>query len=289
MFLLKSPAKINWSLYVLDKREDDYHNIISLMQCINLFDELWFELSDNLLVTSNIDIKQEENLVYRAAMKLRTALGITKGVKINLKKNIPVKAGLGGGSSNAAFTLMGLRRLWKLNITDEELIKIGAEIGSDVPFFFSCPMAFVEGRGEIIKPLEIKKNQTLLLIKPPVSISSAWAYSSIGEKKDKDLEFKKSLYQKNIQLIHNCLNNDMIYDLKERLHNDFESIVFKKYPIISDLKNRLIEKGAAVALMSGSGSTIFGVFKDKNEALDVSRHFHGYWCSVVETIADKKD
>lgn len=289
MFLLKSPAKINWSLYVLNKREDGYHNILSLMQCINLFDELWFESSDKVLVTSNTDILQEENLVYRSAVKLQRILGIKKGVKIHLKKNIPIKAGLGGGSSNAAFTLKGLKILWQLNISDENLIKIGAEIGSDVPFFFSCPMAIVEGKGEVVKPLEIKRSQILLLIKPPISVSSAWAYKKINIKKDDDLEFKKRLYKKNMQLIYSSLNNNQLIEHSESLHNDFEPIVFKKYPIIADLKNRLIKSGALAALMSGSGSTIFGVFSDKNKALNASRNFSEYWCAVVETITNKKD
>lgn len=288
MLLIKSPAKINWSLYVLNKRGDGYHNILSLMQCINLFDELWFESSDKILVTSNTDILQEENLVYRAAVKLQGILGIKKGAKIHLKKNIPVKAGLGGGSSNAAFTLKGLKKLWQLNISDEDLIKIGAEIGSDVPFFFSCPIALVEGKGEIVKPLEIKRSQVLLLVKPPISISSAWAYENI-KKKNNDFELKKSLYLKNIELIYSSLNNNQIIEINEALYNDFESIVFKKYPIIADLKNKLIKNGALAALMSGSGSTIFGVFSDKNKALNASGYFSEYWSTIVETIINKKE
>ena len=135
MFTLKTPAKINWFLSVLGKREDGYHEILSLMQSISLYDHLTFEHSDRVEVITDADIPLEENLVYKAAVLLKEKLSVNKGAVITLRKEIPVSAGLGGGSSDAACALSGLNRLWELGLKDEELIKFGGMLGSDIPFF----------------------------------------------------------------------------------------------------------------------------------------------------------
>lgn len=281
MITLRSPAKINWSLYILDKREDNYHNILSLMQCIELYDELIIEPSDDILVKTDIDISQEENLVYRAAIKLQSYANIKKGAKIYLKKNIPIGAGLGGGSSNAAYALKGLSQLWALNINDNELMKIGAEIGSDVPFFLSCPIAIVQGKGDIIKPLTINRSQTLLLVKPPISISTSWAYNLIDlERKGKKV-LSMDVFLKNINNIYKSLQSGNISNLD--LHNDFEAPLLNTYPIISDIKNRLINKGALATLLSGSGSAIFGVFQNNDQAQKAANAVSEFWHSIVNT------
>ena len=177
-FVLKTPAKINWFLSITGKRNDGYHNILSLMQCIGLYDELTFEQSDGLDLISDMDISPEENLVFKAASALGKRVSCDKGAKISLKKNIPSGAGLGGGSSDAACTLKGLNMLWKLKLGSTELSSIAAEIGSDVPFFLQGPCALIEGRGEILKPLKVLFPTVLLLVKPSVSVSTAWAYAS---------------------------------------------------------------------------------------------------------------
>jgi 4-diphosphocytidyl-2-C-methyl-D-erythritol kinase len=288
MILIKSPAKINWSLYILNKRNDNYHNILSLMQCIDLYDELIIEPSNDISVKTDISIPQEENLIYKVAIKLQSYFNIKDGARIYLKKNIPLGAGLGGGSSNAASTLKGLSQLWRLNVKEVELKKIGAQIGSDIPFFFSCPLAIVQGKGDIVKPLQINKSQFILLVKPSFSISTTWAYNLIKIERRKSKKYLNiNFFLKNINDIYESLKSGNIFKLNFLLHNDFETLIFKKYPIIADLKNRLIEKGALAALMSGSGSTIFGVFEKKDMAIKASESFSGFWYSVVNTSSIK--
>lgn len=292
MIALKSPAKINWSLYVLSRRDDGYHNIISLMQCIDLHDSLIFEKSDKIELFSNMIIPAEENIILKAVKVLQEYACIKKGVKITLEKKIPIGAGLGGGSSNAAYTLIGLNQLWDLKLSNSELIKLGSMIGSDVPFFFHCPMAMVEGKGDILKPLHIKKSYTLLLVKPLISISTAWAYREISSKnslhKDhKNIELTKTVDNiNNIKLIYNALKTGDITNMKSLVKNDFEAVVIEKYPIISYIKMKMTQAGASIALMSGSGSTVFGLFDNKEKALNASKIFSSYWNSVVLTIAE---
>jgi 4-diphosphocytidyl-2-C-methyl-D-erythritol kinase len=284
MFELKSPAKINWSLYVLNKRDDGYHNIISLMQCIGLYDTLAFEEAPDIQLISNMDIQPERNLVYKAACLLQERSGIRKGALIDLKKKIPHGAGLGGGSSNAASTLIGLNHLWELGMDIEDLKNIGAELGSDVPVFFHCPAAIAEGRGEVLNPVATQKSYHILLVKPDISVSTASAYTMLGRKKDSMNLTKNEEKINNIKLIYNALNADDMRLLKTCLHNDFEESVFNLYPIIGELKERLIAEGAAAAVMSGSGSTVLGIFESRQAAVKASEAFAGYWSAVVETL-----
>lgn len=284
MITLKSPAKINWALYVLDKRDDEYHNIISLMHCIGLYDTLVFEEDMDIRIVSDMNIPPELNLVYKAAHLLQAHSGIKKGAVITLNKKIPQGAGLGGGSSNAAFTLIGLNSLWKLEMDDKSLIKIGAELGSDVPFFFHCPAAIVEGRGEVLAPLTIEVPYYIVLVKPDVSVATASAYKMLNRKKDGLNLTKNKDKSDNIKLIYDMLNTGDICLLKKCLHNDFEDAVFNLHPFIGELKERLIAEGAVAAVMSGSGSTIFGIFKSKQSAIEASKGFAGCWTAVVETL-----
>ncbi len=282
--VLKAPAKINWALYVLDKRNDGYHNILSLMQCIELYDTLIFEESDCVEVITDIKVPVKENLVYKAALLLNDRLGIKRGVRIRLYKEIPSGAGLGGGSSDAAYTLMGLNKFWDLRLSREELKLFGSEIGSDVPFFFHCPIGIVEGKGDIIKPLDINNRYTILLVKPSVSISTVWAY---GQLTKREIELTNIVNKfNNIQLIYNTLKSGDISSIKSKAINDFEGLVISEYPVIGEIKERLLDAGALVAIMSGSGSTVFGLFEDMQKAVDASRHFLSYWNRVVLTSID---
>lgn len=287
--VLKAPAKINWSLYVFNKRDDGYHNILSLMQCVRLYDTLTFAHSDAIEVITDMDIPYSQNLVYKAAMSLKSYAGIKKGAKIILKKEIPSGAGLGGGSSNAACTLTGLNKLWGLDLSINELKIIGSRLGSDVPFFFHCPMAIIEGRGEILSPLKIDKSYALLLIKPSVSISTEWAYGKIGANYAANIELTKTGYKdNNIKLIYDALKAGNISFLKSMIHNDFEEIVIEKYPVIGSLKQRLLDAGASAAIMSGSGSTVFGLFENKDKAVSASKYFSKYWNRVVLTAVNSE-
>jgi 4-diphosphocytidyl-2-C-methyl-D-erythritol kinase len=292
MFTLKAPAKINWSLYVLNKRDDGYHNILSLMHCIGLYDTLTFEHSDTIELITDMGIPPQHNLVYKAAQSLQSHAGIKDGARIVLKKEIPSGAGLGGGSSDAACTLIGLNKLWGLGLKDDKLKIIGSRLGSDVPFFFGNmagnPMAIAEERGDVLTPLKIDISYTLLLIKPSVSISTAWAYEKLGAR-DKGQGAKTELTKtmdkfNNTQLIYKALKTGNVSLLKSNAHNDFEEVVMEKHPIIKDLRGKLLNAGASMAIMSGSGSTVFGLFEDRDKAVNASRQFSSHWNRVVETL-----
>lgn len=273
---LQAPAKINWFLSVLNKREDGYHNIISPMQCVDLFDELSFDEAEDIQVLSGLGIPSEENLVYKAAALLKSASLYKFGARIELKKNIPVAAGLGGGSSDAAYTLIGLNRLWGLNFDKGALMRLAAELGSDVPFFLGGPLALIEGRGEKVTELNTESSLVVLLVKPEVSVSTPWAYNS----------FKTRLTKKavDIKLFCQALDGKNFAFLRDAAFNDLEDVVIKKYPVVGELKRILAQNGALFSLMSGSGSTVFGVFHTNEEAVRASKNLQGKWRRVVRTL-----
>ncbi|TAN44273.1 MAG: 4-(cytidine 5'-diphospho)-2-C-methyl-D-erythritol kinase [Nitrospirae bacterium] len=277
---IATPAKINWSLYVLDKRPDRYHNICSLMQCVELYDSLTLEHANDMELVSDIDIPTGENLVFKAAAALRRYAGTGKGARISLAKAIPSGAGLGGGSSDAAAALWGLNNLWKLGLDKDELKSIGAGLGADVPFFFDCPMALAEGKGEALTPLKPGKSYPLLLVKPEAAVPTAWAYNALEAAKLTNRTDKVN----NIKLIYDLVVSGNISSLSENLHNDFEGVVFKEYPMIGELKKKLFYSGAVAALMSGSGSSVFGVFESREAAEKAAGCFDGYWHRVVATL-----
>ena len=167
--LLRAPAKINWFLQIVGRRPDGFHDIASLMQCVSLYDEISLAHSDSLAVETNMKIPTRENIVYKAASLLRDRVSYRKGVHITLRKKIPAGSGLGGGSSDAACVLSGLNRLWGLRLSRSELIQIGAEAGSDIPFFLGGPVAFVRGKGERLRRVRLTSSAVLLIVKPRIS------------------------------------------------------------------------------------------------------------------------
>lgn len=258
---LKSYAKINLSLIVLEKLEDGYHKLRSVMHNINLYDELSFEIipEDNIIIECNIkELENENNICYKAAFILKSRFFIDEGIKINIKKNIPIGAGLAGGSGNAAATLIAMNKLLNLNLSKDELLDIGRELGSDVPFQILSGTALVEGTGEILTKLnDISLN--VLLINPGIEISTKEAYQEL------DIFKKEKIFEDN-RLLEGIKKNDTA-TITKNLHNDFEDVIFKGFPEIKGIKEELIENGAMNALMSGSGSTVFGIFED-NEKLE---------------------
>lgn len=281
MVTVKAPAKINWSLSVLRRREDGYHDILSLIQAVGLYDTLTFEDSQEIEIVSNQFIKKENNLVYKAIVALQNFTGINRGVKVTLKKEIPIGAGLGGGSSDGAATLKALNEFWQIGLSNEQLIEIGKTLGSDVPFFFSLPLCIVRGRGEILEPLKINKAYTLLLVKPSFGVSTRWAYEALnmrGQLTENYEKINNSIWLLYENLCKGRLNLD--------LWNDFEKVVEKRYPEVGKIKRKLIEAGAKQSLMSGSGSTVFGLFEGVAEAQSALNKFSGYWCKVVQTLID---
>jgi 4-diphosphocytidyl-2-C-methyl-D-erythritol kinase len=276
-FVLEAPAKINWFLSVLNRRDDGYHNIVSLMQCIDLFDTLLFEESERLEVISDIpDLPAEKNLVFKAAVLMQAIAGVRAGARITLKKDIPLAAGLGGGSSDAACVLIGLNRLWGLNLNAENLRDMGAQLGSDVPFFIDDTFALVQGRGEIITSLGAAKEIPLLLVNPGISISAGWAYEALHvglTKKAVDIKlFCQSLERKDFGALRSLQINDL------------EQPVQKAYSEIGRIKELLFQQGAVMSAMSGSGSTVFGVFRTAEEAQKALPSMDRYWCRAVKTL-----
>ncbi|MEC4684484.1 MAG: 4-(cytidine 5'-diphospho)-2-C-methyl-D-erythritol kinase [Nitrospirota bacterium] len=279
MTSLYSPAKINWFLKVLGKRADGYHNIYSVMQRIALSDTLSFEeTKGEIVIESDLEIAMEENLVYKAAALMKKHTSCSSGARIKLLKKIPLQAGLGGGSSNAATTLFGLNNLWKTGLNLRTLTELGASLGSDVPFFLNGPIAVVEGRGEVITPLQAStKEITLLIVKPGHGISTALAYKEVAEYSEMD--------RSRLDLLIKILKYGPIDRLPEVLGNDFEEPVCRLYPELKDIRDRLLNQGAIAALLCGSGSSIFGVFTNNAYAEEASRSFGDLWHVVTETVS----
>lgn len=254
-----SYGKINLGLDVLYKRQDGYHEINTIMQQISLKDTLIIEENkDDIILKSNKNNLplDSTNLMYKAWEKLREKTNIKKGVKISLDKQIPIAAGLAGGSSNAAAVLRGLNSLWDLKLSEEELRRIGVEIGADVPYCIMGGTAYAEGIGERLTKLKSFSGKSVLLVNPGIEVSTEYVY--------KNLEIKKSP-KVNIKNIIKYIEKNDIKSLGENIENIMEDVVMKKHPIIEEIKRDMKNCGAVGALMSGSGPTVFGLFDDKDK------------------------
>ena len=277
----KTPAKVNLGLHVHGKREDGFHELETIFQMVSLFDDVELEL-----LSSGIKLEcdmpgiptDDTNLVCKAALLLRKSYQVEgKGVSIRLKKKIPFGAGLGGGSGNAAGVLMGLNRLWDLNIDREKLFTLAAELGSDVPFFLTSPCALGKGRGERLKVLESCSKFQVLLVFPGFPIATSWVYQN--------LRLKLTKRPNNISILRKNLSLSNITSLGSQLYNDLESVVIQKFPEVKVVKDELWAWGALGVLLSGSGSTVFGIFDDLEKAQVACASLNGDWERVVtETI-----
>ncbi len=262
---LLSPAKLNLTLLVTGKRDDGYHDISSLFTPISLYDEVHLAVedvngeSDSITVTcdnSNVPC-DSTNLVWKAAEFFLARAGLEKKIHvcIDIKKNIPVGAGLGGGSSNAACVLLGLNRLSGGCLDAKKISEIALSIGSDVPFFLLESAAIASGRGEILRPVELPTLH-YVLINPGFPVTAAWAYDNL-------VLTKRSENNKIFDSEETILN---LKEVVENVRNDLEAAVSEKYSVINDLKVMLAGAGAASTLMSGSGPTVFGLFYDQDKA-----------------------
>jgi 4-diphosphocytidyl-2-C-methyl-D-erythritol kinase len=258
----KTPAKVNLGLNILGKREDGFHELETLFQMVNWCDEIKIEpLTDGLeLICNQPDIPNDErNLVIKAARLLQTRYpDQCKGARIHLNKNIPHGAGLGGGSGNAAGVLLGLNFLWGLNLKRQDLILLASELGSDVPFFLLSPCAIGRSRGEILESVKSSIKFYILMVYPGFALSTAWVYQN--------LKLKLTKQENNISILKNLLLQSKFAQIGETWANDLELVVFQEYPEILEIKNELLALGAKGALLSGSGSTVFGMFDDLETA-----------------------
>jgi 4-diphosphocytidyl-2-C-methyl-D-erythritol kinase len=282
MFTLRAPAKINWFLNVSGRRQDGYHDILSLMQHVTLYDSMTFEDSDAVEVITEAPIPLKDNLVYKAMAVLKETYSVRAGARVTLKKEIPMAAGLGGGSSDAACALSGLNRLWDLNLTIHELARLGEGVGSDVPFFFYGPSSFVEGRGEIVSPVKLERSCAILLAKPHLEVPAAWAYAEL----DKGFPSGQVLTKEdnNIKLFCQSLERGDFALLSSIRRNDLEPPVIRRYPVIGDIREAMQRTGALFSSMSGSGPTVFGVFDSEQRAVEAMAHMPPHWCRVVKTV-----
>lgn len=258
-----APAKVNLFLSILGKRNDGYHEICTLMQRIGIFDEMDIELTEKgiELIPEGAEVPPGlDNLAGKAAQIFLQAAGLDKGVRIRLRKKIPIAAGLGGGSSDAASVLMGLNEILQRKWSKEYLQALGVSIGADVPFFIGQKSAIAKGIGEKLIPVNLPNSMWYVLLVPSWPISTSWAYATFDELKE-NRKPKEKIAKEYSQ----------IEDILPIMDNDLEKVAFQKYPELAIIKKKLIEKGARGALMSGSGPTIYGLFPSRKEAEEAAQ------------------
>jgi len=291
---LLSPAKVNLFLNILSKRKDGYHEIETLFERISLADEITLLPAKSrikILSDSPKIPKGAKNLAYRAAKLLKERCHLKRGVIIRIHKRIPIAAGLGGGSSNAATTLLGLNQLWNLKLSKKELAKLGASLGSDVPFFLSgVKFALGRGRGEILKKVQAPRLKIWhCLVKPPFGISTKKAYANL----DKSLLAPPPVWPalagrsrmdrckqvvgltpkaSNVKMLLHSIQKGHSATVSKLLTNSLEHALNKRVKEILEIKKGLMRQGALGCLLSGSGPTVFGIFSSRKKAL-VAAHF----------------
>lgn len=270
---LKAPAKINLGLNVVSKRDDGFHNLETFFYPIkSLFDELTFTKADSFTFSCNNEILQKEgnNLISSAHNLLEDFTKKNINVNIHLGKFIPIGAGLGGGSSDAAFTLVGLNKLFNLNICIEDLSDMALTLGSDVPFFIKAQAAVGKFRGEILDYSKLQIEKPILIVNPGIHISTKEVFSNIDPKESK---FDYNYFLE---------SPEMDFDfLKNNLTNDFEYFVFDKYPMLKSIKENMYKAGALFSLMSGTGSTVYGIFNTKLEAQEFSNMLDPNYIKII--------
>jgi len=258
---LKAPAKINLFLEILGKRDDGYHEIETVMQEIDLVDNLQFEEireGVRLKCNDNNIPSDENNLVCKAANLILNECGIKKGVLISLEKNIPVGAGLGGGSSDAAATIKALNLLWKIGLNDTELMEFAAKLGSDIPFFIKGKTSLCSGRGEKITPIEVKSEMNYLIIFPHINISTTTIYRNLK------IDLTKKIID--VSFFLDALKHHKVAGISKLLFNRLEKVIFATYPDLLDVKRALDQFDFCGLSVSGSGSAFFGLCKDRQQA-----------------------
>lgn len=277
--LEKAPAKINLTLDVLGKRDDGYHEVEMVMTTIDLADRISFkELErDTILLESNSGIipNDERNLVYQAARLLKTTYNVDKGVHIFLEKNIPIAAGLAGGSSDAAATLRGLNRLWKLNLAIEELMALGEQIGSDVPFCITGGTALATGRGEKIQKIDSMPPAWVILVKLPISVSTADVYGSLKADEIKEHPKTKEMLE--------AIKNQNLDLITINLGNVLEDVTFSLYPQVKHVKDQMMAFSGEGVLMSGSGPTVYALINKESKVKRVYNALRGF-CKEVYAV-----
>ncbi len=257
---IKARAKINLNLEVLGKREDNYHNIKSIFQKINLYDEIKIKklkIDKFKMITNIKELNNEENIIYKAYKKLKEKYEQIKGIEIKLNKRIPIQAGMAGGSTDCAAFIVAMNKLFSLNLSKEKMKTLGKELGADVVPCFYNRAVIVEGIGDIVTKIDTNFKYYIVIIKPEISCNTKEMYNRLDEKEIKQKDTTKKIIK--------ALENHDIKILSNNLYNVFEEVIENK-EIIKELKEELIKYGAISSLMTGSGSAVYGIFKDKQTA-----------------------
>ena len=270
--IVNSYAKINIGLHILNKREDNFHNIITIFQEIDFCDQISVEKSDDFIFQSNVEwLDNRNNSCVKAFEIIKDNFPHISNVKIALKKNIPTNAGLGGGSSNGTIVLKTLNELFCLEISNEKLIEFSSKISSDSPFFVEGGLQVGQGRGEELLPIKDALNeQYILLVLPDIKINTKDAYKKCLLKGKSNIKFAEMLNE----LKNNNLSSELFY-------NDFEGYVFTTHPEIGKIKLKILDLGAKYASLSGSGSTVFGIFSKKEDMLNAYQSFSPHFSTII--------
>ncbi len=272
---LRANAKINLFLEVLDKRPDGYHNIETVFQSIDLHDVIILRGSSPGTIAVECDDPEvpldSSNLAYRAAELLSRESGKIYGARIQIIKRIPVGAGLAGGSTDAAATLVGLNELWGLGYSTDDLMRLGRELGADVPFCILGGTALGRGRGDELAPLASFSDVPIVLANPGFQVSTSWAYAALGN-------FGLTRARKNANILIAKMRRRDVSSVGDKLFNIFESVVMGEHPLVGRIKEESIRAGALGALMTGSGPAVFAIARDTSSAV--------YICEQVSCLVD---
>lgn len=265
---LYARAKINPALDVVDRLENGYHSLNMIMQTINLYDIITITKTFDNKISLHTNLywlpTNSKNLVYKTAQYLKETYNIKYGIKISLYKSIPVSAGLAGGSTDCSATLIGIRNLFKLPISNAELLKLAKTFGADVPFCLLRGTCIASGIGERLTPISPFPYCYMVIAKPTISVSTPIIFEN--------LNIKKINKRPNIEKIVHYIENQDLENVCKNLCNVLENVTIKMYPIIDTIKNEMLKNGALGSLMSGSGSAVFGIFKTKRQAILASKN-----------------
>ncbi len=279
---VRSYAKINLTLDVLGKRADGYHELATIIQLVDLYDTLCLtSLAEDRvsIISTQPELNSDDNLAVRAAQAVRQHLSLTQGVHIELHKRIPMAAGLGGGSSNAAAILLALRQWWQLPLPTAEMLLLAASLGSDVPFFLTEGLALCEGRGERLTPLPAywpSSLRWLLLVKPAISVSTATVFRNLPAGDYTDGVHTRAVYT--VLLAKG-------EPFPEDMHNGLERGVLERYPEVAQAQEDILQAGASFVRLSGSGPTLFAPFSELASAFQAQKRLHDQGYQVYLTRA----